>query len=278
MKNKYFKKTLLQMNLMLFGALFFSFSTLAQKPMQDRSFEISLEEDEKVVTVLKDNVRYDISTGTPVALYQLNMKVPKGSPESMAQYYLTKEYKSLGIPKSELQNLHHHATRTTLSGSVVRYRQFLNGFPVNKAEVTITISPKNVVVYVMSSYQANIDIATSTPNVSKEKAYQLAYDYLTVNSNVVHSSNNLMIYKNTKMTRLAHEVVISSTDPLGEWHVFIDANTEEIFKVVDMSFYYCGDHDDDKKCKSKNNHSGCTHKVANTTNKSNFVISSWAPL
>jgi len=274
MIKKYPKKKFLKMNLVLFGALLFSFVAIAQKPISDRSFEISLEDDEKVITELKNNIRYDVNTGVPVALYKVDLAVPNGSPESMAQYYLAKDFRKLGIPKNELQNLHHHATRTTASGSVVRYRQFFNGLPVNKAEVTITISPKNEVVYVMSSYQANINITTSTPNVSKEKAYQLAFDYLNVKSNVNHTSNNLMVYKNTKMTRFAHEVVISSTDPLGEWHVFIDANTEEIFKVVDMSFYYCGGHDDDKKCKAKNNHSGCSHKVTTATNKSNFVMAS----
>ena len=274
MIKKYPKKLFLKLNLVLFGALLFSFGAIAQKSMPDRSFEINLEDDEKVITELKNNIRYDVKTGVPVALYQVNVTVPKGSPESMAQSYLTKEYRKLGIPKNEIQNLHHHATRTTASGSVVRYRQFLNGIPVNKAEVTITISPKNEVVYVMSSYQANVNLATSSPNVTKEKAYQLAFDYLNVASNVNHTSNNLMIYKNTKMTRLAHEVVISSTDPLGEWHVFIDANTEEVFKVVDMSFYYCGDNTGDKKCKKTSDHKGCSHETSNAASKSIMVMAS----
>jgi len=273
MIKKYPKKRFLKMNLVLFGTLLFSIGVMAQKPVSERSFEISLEEDEKITTTLKDNTRYDVRTGIPVALYQINLTVPKGSPESMAQYYLAKESRKLGIPKNELQNLRHHATRTTSSGSVVRYRQFLNGVPVNKAEVTITISPKNEVVYVMSSYQTNINITTSTPNVTKEKAYQLAFDYLNVKSNVNYTSNNLMVYKNARMTRLAYEVVISSTVPLGEWHVFIDANSEEVFKVVDMSFYYCGNNND-KNCKAKGDHSGCSDKTPSTRNKSNFVMAS----
>jgi len=274
MKTKYVVKKPFKGMLLLFGAILFSSVVMAQKPVYERSFEINLEDDEKRTTVLRDNIRYDTRTGIPVALYQVNFSVPKGTPESMAQYYLAKESKKIGIPKNELQNLRHHATRTTTSGSVVRFRQYLNGFPVNKAEVTISISPANKVVYIMSSYQAEVNLTNTSSSVTKERAYQLAFDYLNVKSNVIHTSNNLMVYKNSKMTRLAHEVVISSTEPLGEWHVLVDANTEEIFKVVDQYFYYCNHKDGDKKCTAKDNHKNCSHKNSTTTNKSSFVMAS----
>src|SRR5690606_3658010 len=50
---------------------------------------------------------------------------------------------------------------------------------------------------------------------------------------------------------LAREVTISAQNPMGEWHVFVDAHTGEIFKAVDMACYY-EDHDDkDKDGKKK---------------------------
>jgi subtilisin-like proprotein convertase family protein/Zn-dependent metalloprotease len=232
-------------------ATLFSLNLFAQKPVEERSFEIRLEKDEAIQTIIKNNQRIDVNTGKPVALYGLNIEVPQGTPESMAQYYLAHEFDVLGIPENEIQNLRHHATRSTNAGSVVRYRQYFQGYPVNKAEVTIAISPQNKVVFVMNSYQAITSINTTNPTVSNERAYELAHNYLNVVNEVSYKANRLMIYHNSKMTRLANEVTISTSNPLGEWHVFIDAETEEIFKVVDMNQYYNGHKDPEKDKKEK---------------------------
>ncbi|QRM88965.1 T9SS type A sorting domain-containing protein [Lacinutrix sp. WUR7] len=231
-------------------AILFSLNMLAQKPVEKRSFEIRLEKDEAVQTVIKNNQRVNVETGVPVALYGLNYEVPQGSPESMALYYLEHESKTLGFSKEEIQNLKHHATRTTDAGSVVRFRQHADGYPVNKAEVTISISPENKVVYVMNSYQS-IKSFNSTPSVSEDLAYTLAYNYLNVSSDVLFKANRLMVYNNPKMTRLANEVTILTNNPAGEWHVFVDAQTEEIFKVIDLNQYYSDE-------KHKHN-AGCLH-------------------
>ncbi len=229
-------------------AILFSLNILAQKPVEKRSFEIHLEKDEAIQTEIKNNQRVNKETGLPVALYGLNYEVPQGSPESMALYYLEHESKTLGISKDEIQNMKHHATRTTNAGSVVRFRQYLNGYPVNKAEVTITISPENKVVYVMNSFQV-IKNYNAIPSVSEDLAYTTAFNYLNVSNDVSYEASRLMIYNNPKMTRLAHEVTILTSNPLGEWHVFVDAQTQEIFKVVDLNQYYNEDtHTHNNEC------------------------------
>lgn len=218
--------------------LFFSHSLLAQKAMPKRSFEITLETDEKIETDIKTDGRFNKTTGKPIALYGLDFEVPQGTPESMAMYYIENEAKNLGIPANEIANLRHHATRSTNAGHVVRYRQYSGNYPVNRNEVTITISPENKVVFVMNSYESNINMANVQPRIPVNDAYTTAYNYLNVQSDVSYSNSSLVVYKNTKIKKLAHEVVISTTEPLGEWHVFVDALNGEIFKVVDMNHYY----------------------------------------
>lgn len=219
--------------LLVFGQFLF-----AQKEMPKRSFEITLEADEKIETEIKPDGRFNKNTGNPIALYGLKYEVPQGTPESMAMYYIEHEAKKLGIPANEISNLRHHATRSTNAGHVVRYRQYSGNYPVNKNEVTITISPENKVVYVMNSYESNIDMANVQPRVSANDAYTAAFNYLNVQSNISFTDNNLVVYKNTKIKKLAHEVIISASEPLGEWHVFVDATNGDIFKVVDRNHYY----------------------------------------
>ncbi len=212
--------------------------TQAQKPQAKQGFEISLEADEFIQTEIKNNGRFNLETGAPVALYGLNYEVPQGTPESMALYFINQEAKTLGISKEDILNLQHHATRTTNAGSVVRFRQYSGAYPVNKNEVTISISPQNKVVFIMNSYQKISNMSSVQPIVSEDMAYELAYRYLNVSGNLMHYDNKLVVYSNTKMTRLAHEVTILTNEPAGEWHVFVDAQNQEIFKVVDLTNYY----------------------------------------
>ena len=226
--------------LFLLVAFLCSIGLLAQKPMPVRDIEIRLDADEKKTSEIKNQMRVNLETGFPLALYGLNYDVPPGTPEAMAMYYIQQESETFGIKKQEISNLRHHATRTTNAGSVVRYRQYSGIYPVNKAELTISISPQNKVVFVMNSYELNVQMAQVQPTVTQERAFQLAHNYLDVKTPISFQDSRLMVYKNTKMTRLAHEVTILSDNPVGEWHVFVDAQTEEIFKVVDMAHYYCG--------------------------------------
>ncbi|WP_223034611.1 T9SS type A sorting domain-containing protein [Hanstruepera marina] len=218
--------------------LFFGQVLVAQKAMPERALEISLEADEKIETEIRANGRFNTNTGKPLSLYGLDFSVPQGTPESMAMYYIEREAKKLGVPTNEIPNLRYHATRSTNAGHVVRYRQYSGNYPVNKNEVTITISPENKVVYVMNSYESNVDMANVQPRVSANDAYSAAINYLNVQSDISYSNTSLVVYKNTKIKKLAHEVTISTTEPLGEWHVFVDALNGEIFKVVDMNHYY----------------------------------------
>lgn len=247
MKNIYKHHLIGKNKFLLLTILLLSISTIAQKPRAKSSLEIRLAADEKIDTEVKGNMSINLNTGFPMAIYQANVVVSPGTPEEMAQHYLHQEFKTLGIPQNELSNLRHHATRTTNAGSVVRYRQFSGDYPVNKAEVTICISPQNKVVFVMNSYEINADLSAAQPAIAAETAFQIAHNYLNVRGPISYSDNRLVVYKNTKMKRLAYEVTISTLQPAGEWHVFVDARTQEIFKAVDMAYY----HKDKDKNKSE---------------------------
>ncbi|MGJ8591759.1 MAG: proprotein convertase P-domain-containing protein [Aquaticitalea sp.] len=247
MKNLYKQHLFLKSKVILIVFMMFGICAVAQKPKAKSNLEISLEADEKIDTEVKGNMSINLNTGFPMAMYQVNFEVPEGTPESMAQHYLQQAHEKLGIPQNELTNLRHHATRSTNAGSVVRYRQYSGQYPVNRAEVTISISPQNKVVFVMNSYEINTNSGSVQPSISEAVAYQLAFNYLGVSSGVNYTDTKLMVYKNTKIERLAYEVIIATHHPAGEWHVYVDARSQEIFKVEDMSHY----HKDKDKTKSE---------------------------
>lgn len=232
-------------------ALFLCSTAMAQKPNPTKNFEISLKADEKIEAVYKDNQRINVANGMPMAMYGLKIATKGSSPEDMAWNYLVENGKALGLSKTELKQLKHHATRSTNAGSVVRYRQFYNDIPVDRSEITISISPENKVVYVASSFSYDLEknISTTTPARSLASAKSAAKGHLPANSIFNYEDARLMIYQNNRMTRLAYEITLLSE---GEWHIFVDAQTGEIFKVEDQLYYYCN-HDD-----KKHDHTSCT--------------------
>ncbi len=235
--------------------LFFTSNLQAQKPRAASSLDMELKEDEKKqiqnITKGKINKR----TGHPVSLYGVNQQMTADTPERMAEEYLNKNAALLGLKYSDLKDLSHHFTRTTNAGSVVRFRQLSHGLPVNKNEITINIDPQNRVQYVQSSYEPLLDVKDVRPQLSPAEASQLVSNYIQPQSILAPMSNQLMIYQNEKEARLAYEVVIHCSTPLGEWHAFVDAKTGDIFKVEDQLRYYCKSHKGDKT----HTHEGCSH-------------------
>lgn len=220
----------------------FAGNLIAQKPMPESNLEIKLENDEKRLSMMLDSKRIDLETNLPIAIYNVNDAsfTNVNDPEMIATLYLKKHVEELGLEDPNLANLRHHATRKTNAGAVVRYRQYLGDYPINKAELTVSIDPTNTVQMVLSSYERGVRLESLQAQLSASEALQIAHNYMGTNGESMYEANQLMVYKNKEMTRFAYEVTILSGDPQGEWHVFVDAFDGEIFKAVNMA-HYCSD-------------------------------------
>ena len=240
---------------------------IAQKEQPVHSLEILHKQAEKVLTERQGNKKIDVKTGVTRSFFSINKKVKQDTPEKMAIDYLKNNKDGYGLQDPSLKDLELHAIRSTNAGNVVRFRQHFNGYPVNKAEVTVSISPDNFITMVQSSYEDEIKLEDTEIIVTEEMAHQIANDYIMPTLLMQENTLRTMVYHNDNMTRLAHEVVILASSPQGQWHVFVDAKTGEIFKVQNMLHYNCGknhkhdehqcseDHNDPPKKNNKNSRS-----------------------
>ncbi len=211
-------------------------TALAQKAPEKRNFEIKPDESEEYFH--HNDMRLSMETGLPLAIYRAKYLVTPDSPEKMAQQYLKGNVPLLGLDNSDLSDLHHHATRSSQVGHTVRYRQTYMGLPVNKAEVTVNISPKNVVNNVANGYRTGVRLPDILPSISETEAKQIAYSHIGVSGNISFEKSQLMVYHNKGVSRLAYQFNVLSAVPLGEWEVYVDAKTKEIFKAVDVAAYH----------------------------------------
>jgi PKD repeat protein len=168
----------------------------------------------------------------------------------MARSFLLEQRDALGLKETEVHNLHLHAVRQSLSGTVVRLRQRQYGFPVNKAEITIAINHNNEVTYIMNGFRYGVQLASDVPLVSEEGAQNIAYEYLDVKDDVTFSKNELFIHHENRQSRLAYSVKVMFESLSGEWEVLVDAITGEIFRALDIS-HNCG--------RSHGHGEGCGH-------------------
>ena len=221
----------------------------AQKPRTQTGLEIDLPR-KTLNYYYNGNMRVNSDTGTPIAIYNIKHKVNEDMPENMAKQYLQDNTQVLKINQDLIDDLKLHHTRTTLSGTTIRLRQYVNNLPVNKSEITVTINKENEVIYVMNDLSYDINIKNLATSYSIENAKQIAYSHLNINNNITYENQELFIHSSKNDTRLAYRINVMSHDILGEWEVFIDAKTGEIFKAEDVSFYCFDNHEEDDKNKT----------------------------
>ncbi len=221
----------------VFLILFASSLLKAQYAPDKQPFEI--QPDETIRAMAKDNARVNIETGFPIALYNVNYAATGNTPEEMTINYLKANAAQFGLSYPNLDDLKHHHTRTTNMGHVVRYRQQYEGLAVNKSELTVTLDHQDNVTFVMNSYQPGISIKDIQPKFSASTALSMARDYINIGGKIKYEHTELMVYSNRGESRLAYKVNLGADQPLGDWYVYIDAITQELFKAVDGAFY-CG--------------------------------------
>jgi len=232
---KMLKLNLLVVCLMTYGVV------LAQKPMPTSDLEIKSEETRRESSFHKNNMRIDGQTGHPIALYNQNFPTIGNSPEERAAYYIQANALQLGLSDAFDEGLKHHHTRSSDAGDVVRYRQIYKGLPVNKGEITVSMDREGNVQFVMNAFEGNVKLDNTRAAISSEDAIDRATIYIQPERLMMENTSRLMIFHDRTQTRLAHEVVILSSAPQGEWHVHVDAVTGEIFQVKNELHYYCGD-------------------------------------
>ena len=200
------------------------------------SDELLIIADEDEAIIYQDLAEINAVTNLPVAMYQINYRVQSASPEAMAEQYLSENAAVLGLGHADLSDLVHKATRESLSGTTVRYRQFVGDVPVYKGEVVVHINNENHVSMVTANYRPSLSLDL-VPSITAEEARQLAHAHLNVTGALYYDRTTLTVYDFNDATRLAYQVRVETSEPAGSWEVLVDAHSGQLFKAVDEAYY-----------------------------------------
>jgi len=171
-------------------------------------------------------------------VYNENFGPLVGTAEQKAKQYLEKNAMRFGIEDVESQ-LKVANSVTSPGGQHVTYNQYLNEIPVFRSEIVVTINNENSVTFVTSNFRPNLNVKSFSTSVSIEKALSIAKNYLNVTGKMLGEAKaELMIFDSKdKGAQLAYRTEIPTEKPMGDWQVFVNAESGEIIHVKDRMMY-----------------------------------------
>ena len=167
--------------------------------------------------------------GTP----RLDFPDASASKAKSAGEYLLAQSARFKLP-ADLSNLELVTVRQSLLGSHTRYRQVLNGLPVDGAE--IVISQRKADGSIFQVYNNTYPVAAPVPVakivIGKDQALQKAWNHLRVHGSLKTNPRADLMYMPVKTGfRLIYKTLLVVDAPLGYWEHKIDAQSGDVISV-----------------------------------------------
>ena len=150
-----------------------------------------------------------------------------------ADEYLRNHNTLFKIP-SDLSNLEVVGVRQSLTGSHTRYRQMLNGLPVEGAAIVISQRKADGSVFQVynNTYPVETPVPVTKNIVSKDMALQKAWDHLHVYGSLKKLPKaDLMYMPFGNGFRLVYKTLVIVDGPFGYWEHKVDALSGEVISV-----------------------------------------------
>ncbi len=128
--------------------------------------------------------------------------------------------------------------RESLSGKTFRYYQMINGVQVYDASIAVHLNKKDEVTYHSSTYDPNVKVINTTPNISKNDALQKTIAKQKIKQeNITSVDNKLYVYNKLNETKLVYRLAIASSNKTGLWETIVDAHSGEVLSSKDIALY-----------------------------------------
>ena len=171
----------------------------------------------------------------------VNEKVRVGTPYEMAIEFLMRHKNRFGF-KDDLSDLKLKRPPFGPEGLYrVEFYQVYKDLPLYDNEVIVNLKEDGTILSVFSSYLPILEEIDTRALISQSEAINIALSYLRIIKEELRDTPSaaLMIFP-YRGKRLVYKVVFSAENPLGHWHIYIDAKNGEIVHLEDKNVYYSG--------------------------------------
>lgn len=157
--------------------------------------------------------------------------------ETTARQWIKSNFKELKINSDSDINL--RFVRKSKSGETLRFQQMVNNIPVFDTEIVIHFDPSGQVSYTDHNITKDLVQINTVPQISKERAIEIADKEIGVSGMVSVQESKLFVYNKSADTKLVYRTVTSFEEKSGSWEVIIDAINGTVLSVKDIAIY-CG--------------------------------------
>jgi hypothetical protein len=181
-------------------------------------------------------VQRDQERGVPTWLADCGTVDPRGNPEAVARSVLAGLAGEIGL-RPDGQDLALLQVTTTQAGNRVRFEQTYKGVPVYLGQLLVKYTPTGRVQLINNHTVPNIDLDVR-PTIGADDATSAAMAVVAGSQHLRHPlQRTLVIYSEGMAPALAWHVVLSTQEPVGDWHVMVSATTGDILGVWDELSY-----------------------------------------
>jgi len=185
--------------------------------------------------------KMDATNGVIKYLYNLRIDGYVGNSEQIARAYLNDYAQRFGIDVTK-ESLRTFTIKSTRGGTSVMFDQMINGIPVYDSRIIVTLNKRNQITFATSMYRPVSRSLSTAALLSSSQAKQFGRDYLQITGKMIGpEKSDLMYFESAdRGFVLSWRVVLPTENPMGDWELFVDANSGEIIHVRDMMMYHDG--------------------------------------
>lgn len=158
-----------------------------------------------------------------------------------AEDFLRQHATELGLDEvTPLDGLAMQYEKASPSGTHLRWNQTVGGVPVYRAEVVVKVNLAGQVSSLQNNLVPDLKLPV-TPALAADGAVQVAYDLVKpTGRELMKPRAELNVVMARTGARLAWLVQMPVEEPMGDWLVFVDAQTGEVFGAEDRMRYATG--------------------------------------
>ena len=173
-----------------------------------------------------------------------DFKTDSKEAHEIALAYLMEKQDLFGLNGRNLETVKFSKSMETPAGTCVYYEQYMNDIPVFSTNFTIFINKENEVKFALNEFR-NLDKyreVIDKPLLTGKDALNIAYEYLNINGEIIGEPKTELFYFESldKGLELAWKVNTRAMKPLGDWQIFVSAETGRIIHVEDIGMYATG--------------------------------------
>jgi zinc metalloprotease ZmpB len=184
------------------------------------------------------NTRINKKTNIIAAMYNISSNIYSGTPEQIAKQFLEENKTAFGI--SDIADMKYTEIIESPAGKHVGFLQTYKGIPVFGSETVISINKENKVSMAVNGNTRITGLKSTTSGISKDFAVSKAITKVNAEEKtlVMQPKTELYIFQDSSgNSTLTWKINFTAQNPRGDWQVFVDANSGEIIKVMDILMY-----------------------------------------